>query len=224
MAIIGPGAVQENQIAPHATLDGASEYEYVTILNPLTDDFAIRVAQDVPVNMPFSIGHDTSGRTTQATITERDAIQTYGLQLKNKDFQGRKHISNDTVIKSGKTINLKGSEAQVAVRQLVNELMQREGNGRMLADPFLRAAAEARIVIARGSIQDLMDGNVQTPRSQIDEALAASNKANEVVDEPAFPGVTQTATGAETIADEVGSADYADSTPAKRSPGRPAKA
>lgn len=177
MAIIGPGATQEIATDVKPTLDGASEYEYVTILNPLTDDFAVRVAQDVPVNMPFNIGKDLSGKTAQTTLSERDAAQTYGLSLKNPDFVGRKHIINDTIIPAGQTINLKGSEAQVAVRQLVNEIMQREGNTRLMSDPELRRKVEERIIQKRGSIQDLMDGNVSTLQQQMTDAV---NKSNEV--------------------------------------------
>jgi len=147
VAVVGPGATQDLQAAPSPTLDGASEYEYVTILNPLTDDFAVRVAQDVPVNMPFAIGKDYSGKTQPITQNEQDARQVYGLGLKNPDFIGRKHIVNDTVIRAGETINLKGNEAQVAVRQLVNEILQREGKKRLMADPTLRKEVEDRIIL-----------------------------------------------------------------------------
>lgn len=205
MGLVGPGAVQDVPTDIKATLDGASEFEYVTILNPLSDDFAIQVAQDIPVNMPFNIGKDASGKTAQTTITERDAAQTYGLSLKNPDFQGRKHISNNTIIPAGGTINLKGNEAQVAVRQIVNELMQREGHAKLLSDPTLRAEAESRVIRKRGSIQELMDGTVQSQRAQMDEALQRSNEVQ--TDEPAFPGLeqateTSASGGAETPAPE----------------------
>lgn len=194
MAVVGPGSQQlvVNDVKP--LLEGASEYEYVTILNPLTDDFAVRVAQDIPVNMPFPIGKDMSGKISQLTNTETDAKQVYGLDLKNPDFQGRRHIFNDTVIKAGQTINLKGNEAQVAVRQLVNEILQREGHKRLMADPNLRRKVEERIIIGKGSVQDLMDGSIRTPRNQIDDAITRSNEVN---DEPAFPELTNTSPGAE---------------------------
>lgn len=185
---IGPGAIQENIVAPEATLAGASEYEYITILNPLSDDFVVRVGQDVPVNMPFNIGRDISGKTSQTTLSERDAAQTYGLSLKNPDFQGRKHIYNDTVIKAGQTINLKGNEAQVAVKQIVDAIMQKEGKTRLLSDPTLRKEVEDRIIMHRGSIQDLMDNNFSSTRQQATEAV---NKSNEVHNEQPFAGLNQ---------------------------------
>lgn len=214
MAVVGPGAQQVVATDVKSLLDGASEYEYVTILNPLSDDFAVRVAQDVPVNMPLEIRAGTG-----VTQSERDVIQGYGLDLKNPDFQGRKHIINDTIIKSGQTINLKGNEAQVAIRQLVNEIMQREGNQRLMSDPTLRNEVEQRIVISRGSVQELIDGGLQSQHSQIDAAI---NKSNEVTDEQPFPGLTS------------GSAEESSATSSnsgtesiqqeRRSPGRPKKA
>ncbi len=185
MAIVGPGAVQEQAVDVKPLLDGASEFEYITIFNPLPDDFAVRVAQDIPVNMPFEIRKDSSGNTSGITNTEHDARQVYGLNLKNPDFTGRKHIYNDMIIKAGQTINLKGNEAQVAVRQLVNEILQRNGSKRLMADPHLRREIEEQIVKNRGSVQELMDKSLQTTRSQIDEAV---NRSNEVQDEANLPG------------------------------------
>lgn len=211
MSIVGPGAVQEQTEDVRPLLEGASEYEYVTILNPLSDDFAIRVAQDIPINMPVDIRHKTG-----LVQSGNDVVRSYGLDLKNPDFQGRKHIVNDTIIKAGQTINLKGSEAQVAVRQLTHEILQREGNKRLLADPNLRLAVEQRIIIGRGSIQDLMDSNLRSTTSQIDAAI---NKSNEVQDEPAFPGLSESQT-TERIEDTGAN----DPTPQRRSPGRPKKA
>ena len=179
MSIVGPGAVQESEIAPIATLNGASEYEYVTILNPLTDDFAIQVAQSKPMDMPVTIKNTDGG----LTHSERDVQQVYGIGLKNPDFTSRRHILNQTVIKSGKTINLRGDDAQVAVRQLVNEIIQREGNTLHQADPNVRKEVEGRIIIARGSVEDLMDNRLQSTQTVIDKAI---NKSNEVNDEGTF--------------------------------------
>lgn len=212
--VVGPGAVQDQPTDIKPQLEGASEYEYVTILNPLSDDFAIRVAQDVPVNMPI----DVRGKT--GLIQEgNDIVKTYGLDLKNPDFQARKHITNDTIIKAGQTINLKGNEAQVAVRQLTNEVLQREGNNRLLADPTLRQEVESRIIVSRGSVQELMDNNLRTQREQINEALSNSN---EVQDEREFPdigGESETEGSPEAIID-LGSPEPAQT---KRNPGRPKK-
>lgn len=213
MAIVGPGATQDKQIDIKPTLDGVSEYEYITVLNPLTDDFAVRVAQDIPVNMPAHI------RDKTALIQEEgDVTRNYGFSLRNPDFKSRKHIINDVIIKSGQTINLKGDQAQVAVRQLVNEIAQREGKARLLADPTVRKEIEDKIIINRGSIQDLMDNNLQSPRQQINKAI---DQSNEVDNEPEFPGLDKPV-----AADAEGSGNLTDPDPApqKRTVGRPKKA
>ena len=182
MAIVGPGALDQNDVTPAPTLEGASEFEYVTLFNPLEDDFAIRVAQDIPVNMPMQI------RSKTGMIREEgDVVRNYGLDLKNPEFKGRRHIVNDTIIKAGGTINLKGNEAQVAVRQLVNEILQRRGKRRLMADPHLRKEVEGTVVVGRGSVQELMDKNLQSTTSQINEAI---DKSNVQSDEQAFPGLT----------------------------------
>ncbi len=214
MATVGPGAVQQDIEAPKPSLDGASEYEYITILNPLSDDFAVRVAQDIPVNMPTEIRAKTG-----LIQNENDVVRSYGIDLKNPDFKGRKHIINDTIIKAGQTINLKGNEAQVAVRQLTNEILQREGNKRLMSDPHLRKAVEDRIIQGRGSIQELMDGNLRSARTQIDEAITKSNEAQ---DEPEFPGLNNQPTQQDEPGSEQVGAD--DPAPKRRAVGRPKKA
>jgi len=212
MPVVGPGATQEQVTDVKPLLDGASEYEYITIFNPLSDDFAVRVAQDIPVNMPMNIRAGTA-----LVQNDQDVTRNYGLSLKNPEFQGRKHIHNDTIIRAGQTINLKGNEAQVAVRQLVNEILQREGNKRLMADPNLRHQVEERIIQGRGSVQDLMDANLRTTRSQIDDAI---NKSNEVENEVAFPGLSQkdSSPGTE-IVDPAGNGESQ-----RRPVGRPKKA
>jgi len=212
MAIVGPGAAQEQELDIKPLLEGASEYEYVTILNPLTDDFAVRVAQDIPVNVPYT------AKTQEGTIIDEGQLgSVFGASLRNKDFKGRRHVFMDTIIEAGKTIILKGSEAQVAVRQLVNEILQREGHSRLMADPTLRKQVEERIIQSRGPIQDLMDRSIQTPRNQIDEAISRSNEAR---DEEAFPELRQEAGGAATEVANTSSG----SQEQRRPVGRPKKA
>jgi hypothetical protein len=183
MAVVGPGAQQDITEDVPSLLEDATEFEYVTILNPLTDDFAVRVAQDIPMNLPVEIRAKT-GLVQSAS----DVVRSYGLDLKNPDFKSRKHVYNDTVIAAGHTKRFKGNEAKVAVRQLVNEVLQRRGNKRLMADPTLRRQVEEEIVVERGNVQDLMDIQLQTQRSQIDVALA---RANEADDEQPFPSAKQ---------------------------------
>lgn len=213
--IVGPGGIQEETTQPLPSLFGASEYEYVTVQNPLSDDFAARVAQERPVDLPFNIRQDGSGKTQAITQTEQDARQIYGLSLKNKEHPSKKSIINTTVIKAGKTLNLRGNDAQVVVKQLVDEMMQREGETLFMANPVYRKKYEDRIIIARGSMQDIMDNNMRTPQQQINDALVASNKDTyEEFPDLNRPTVSELEeTGANTGTDT--------SAPAKRGRGRP---
>lgn len=186
MALVGPGAHKQQETSPEPLLSKASEFEYVTILNPLTDDFQVRVAQDVPVNMPFEVRDKTA-----MVQSERDITAQYGLGLKNPDHQAKKYIYNEAIIPAGRTMNFKGNEAQVVVTQLVNEILQREGRKRFLADPNVRLEVENRIVIARGSVQDILDRTLQTPSQQIATAIDNSNTV--ATEAPAFADlVTET--------------------------------
>lgn len=214
--VVGPGAVQEVNLDVQPLLDGASEYEFVTILNPLTDDFAILVAQDVPVNMPQAVRSKTA-----SVRDDMDMRRVYGDDFKNPDFKARRHITNDVIIRSGQTINLKGNEAQVAVRQLVNEILQREGKTRLMADPTLRQEVESRIIVHRGSVQDLMDGNFNSLRDQATAAINQSNNQTEVPDEQEFPELERSAPSFTEGDVDPGTNDGAQE---KRSPGRPRKA
>lgn len=177
MSVVGPGANIRSEITPDPILQGASEYEYVTILNPLSDDFQVQVAQDVPINAPFEIRKDNSGRTSVATTDERMATINYGLNLKNPDHASRKQIFNTAIIPAGQTMNFKGNDAQVVIRQLVNEIMQRNGKARFLHDPIAREEVEKTVVMSRGSVQELMDNNIVSQQQQINHAITASNTA-----------------------------------------------
>lgn len=218
MPVVGPGATPQKTDDPLPLLDRASELEYVVLFNPLSDDFAVRVAQDLPVNAPFSIGKDASGKTTQLTHTEQDARQYYGLNLKNPNFTGKQHVFMDTIIEAGKTKVFKGNEAQVAIRQLTNEVLQRKGHKRLMADPNLRNEVEAEIIRGRGPIQDIMDGRVLSPQVQINEAIKRTNEAQNA-EEPAFPGLSQENSSPGTEAVDSPS----DSEVSRRPVGRPKK-
>lgn len=212
MSIIGPGSVQQDTIAPKPSLEGSSEYEYVTILNPLKDDFQVLVAQDIPVNVPFQIRNGTG-----LVQSERDVSTQYGIPLKNPDHTAKKYIYNQAVIPAGMTMNFKGNEAQVVVKQLVDAILQIEKKSRLLSDPVLRKEVEDRIIMKRGSVQDILDSNFVTPRQQLDEAIKQSNEANNEKD---FPGLSQAVGGPETGATDTPNLNLDSKNPV----GRPAKA
>lgn len=181
----GPGAVPEQGIAPDPMLKGATEAQVITVFNPLTVDFIGQVGQSKPVAMPFEIRRDG---ITQTISNDENAVRSnYGLNLKNVDHPSKMPIVNKILIPAGKTIKLLGNEAQVIVRQLVNEIMQREGRRLMLADPTARYEVEKTIVRGHTSVEDALGTNPVSVQSQLRDGI---DKLNGAQDEKEFPGLT----------------------------------
>lgn len=185
----GPGAVAETGVAPLPLLDGATDYEVVEIHNPLSVAFTGVVGISRPVNVPFEIRSD--GVTTTTSRTEGDVMRNYSLPLKNADYPAQGHIQQRINIPSGTTVRVQGAQAQVILRQLVNEIMSREGNQLLMADAFARNQVEQRIVLRRSSIQDYMD----VPKDISTQMSDAVIKLNEAPHEEAFAGLRQDPAG-----------------------------
>lgn len=186
----GPGASPDIGIAPLPLLEGATDYEFVELHNPLQVPFTGIVGITRPVNVPFEIR--TDGMTTASSRTEQDVMRTYGTgSLKNPEYPAKGHIQQRVTIPSGKTIRLPGSQAQVIVRQLVNEIMSRNGDKLLMADAFARSQVEAQVVLRRSSMQEIMDAPVDV-QTQMHNAL---DKVNEAQNEEPFAGLGQTDTG-----------------------------
>lgn len=218
--VAGPGAVVEETISPKPLLDGASEYEYVEIKNPLTVDFVGLVGVTRPANTPMRIGDPTNPQGV--TASEEELRRTYGLNLRNNDFTGRVNIQNKITIPAGKTLRILGNEAQVILRQLVNEVMSRTGQKKLLADAAARRRTEEQLVISRGSVSELMGSRPQTIQEQLTNAIKEPDDD--------FPGIKEDpsgsgAGGGQSSSSPSGVADTTaeDSVPAKRPPGRPRK-
>lgn len=163
--MIGPGALAEQGESPLPLLYGATMYEWVEILNPLSRPFGGTFGMSRPMSAaPVNI---TPVRGQGITQNESDLRNNYGLDLRNPDHQARADIVNRVVIPSGKTVILLGNEAQVIIRQLVNAVMQLEGNALRMADPFARREVEERVVINRGSAAERLGQNPTTVQEQL---------------------------------------------------------
>lgn len=187
MRAAGPGSIEESGVAPKPLLEGATEYEVVTVFNPLAVSFIGMVGQSKPVSMPFEVRKD--GITQTVSNDERSVLSNYGLNLKNQDHPSLMPIVNRVEIPSGQTRKLLGNEAQVIVRQLVNEILQREGKRLMLADPTARHEVELRIVRGRQSVEEAIGSNPLSVQTQIREGM---NKLNEQENETEFPDLQST--------------------------------
>lgn len=186
----GPGAHEEQGENPKPLLEGSSSHEYVTILNPLSVDFIGMVGVSGKADVPFRISSPTT-----ATRSESDIARNYGLELKNPSHTGRANVTNRVRIPSGQTIHLTGNEAQVVVRQLVTEILAREGKKLHLADPTARREVEERVVLSRRSVDDLLGHGPVSVDAQLAQAVNDLNTPQEHQIEPEFPTLSQRPTG-----------------------------
>lgn len=169
MRAAGPGAVEEAQVDVKPLLDGASEYEYVEILNPLPVDFVAKFGVTRAIRGDVRIV--TNKETPTITNDESDIRRNYGLDLRNKDHTGRANIVNRVTIKSGHTIRVLGNEAQVIVNQLVTEMLQRRGKRLMLADPTQRNLIEQEIIKRRDSVESILGRSPASIQDQLHDAV-----------------------------------------------------
>lgn len=180
----GPGAIDIPGESPAPLLEGASEYEYIEILNPLSVEFIGQFGLSKAANTPIKI--TTSREAPGVTKNEEDVRRNYGLDLNNPDHRGTVHIINKVNIQAGKTIRLLGNEAQVVVNQLVTEIMQRNGDRLLLADPFARNQVEKTIIMSRGYLQDILGSAPVSIQDQLKNALDKESNG-----EQTFPDINQ---------------------------------
>lgn len=196
---VGPGTLTAQPEAQPSLLDGVTEYEWVDLFNPLSVTFVAQVASSRPTNAPVKV-YQTPGLDS-GIRTEGDLAMAYGLTgFKNKEHVANIHIPHTIELASGRVRRLPGNEAQVVLRQLVGYLLQVEGKGLKLADPYERRLAEERVIRGRGSMSELMEA---APLSVNDQIYAAVDKSNALqenlshVPEPetAFPDLAAAGTG-----------------------------
>lgn len=174
---VGVGAIEQEQTNPTPSLEGASEYEYITLTNPLPFTFKGKVAQSRPVKAPVRI---VGGRERGV---DENTLKAAGLDLRNPDHPSNSHVTNTIEIKSGASINLRGDEAQVIIRQLVSEVLAYRNQVLKIGSPTYRKAVEDEVIVGRKSIDDLLDRTSE--REQIDKAIAKKNE------EIAFPDLSK---------------------------------
>lgn len=174
---VGAGAISQQESRPKPTLEGISEYEYVTLANILPFKFIGKVAQSRPVaNAPVRIVNGAEKGV------DEDTLRAAGLDLRNPDNVTQEHVTIEIPVEPGQSINLRGDEAQVIIRQLVNEIMAYEGNTLRQGSPAYRKEVEGRIVQRVRSIDDLMGANV---------AAEQTTTVPLTTSDTAFPGLVQ---------------------------------
>lgn len=218
----GPGAIEDAALDVKPLLEGASEYEYVEILNPLSVPFVAKFGVTRAVRGDIRIV--TNRETPTVTNDENDIRRNYGLDLRNKDHTGKANIVNRVTIDPGHTIRVLGNEAQVIVNQLVTEIMQRRGKRLQLADPTQRNIVEQEIIRRRDSVESILGRSPMSVQDQLHDVVNSSNGQQEVE----FPDATIKDIHEETTDSSGSDSSGRDSRELpeqpKRSAGRPRKA
>lgn len=176
----GPGAIDEATVDIKPILDGASEYEYVEILNPLSVDFIAKFGVTKQVRGDIRIVKNPE--TPTITNDESDIRRNYGLDLRNKDHPGKANIISKVTIPAGQTIRVLGNEAQVIVNQLVTEILQRRKKQLMLADPTQRNMVEQEIIKRRDSIESILGSQPKSIQEQLESAVRPGTPEEEFPD------------------------------------------
>lgn len=148
----------EIQAFDKATLDGIGESFVVEIFNPLSVAFRVKYSRSIP-------------QAFAPTEQEKKAAELIGAPLSRPDSLSQ--TVQYLLLEPGKTMRLPGNVAQVAVRQLVTEILQRRGQRNKLADGFARKGVEDEIVL---SVKPMMDWvNQPSPQTTFDNKLAELN-------------------------------------------------
>lgn len=211
---VGPGAIPRQHEQQPSLLDAVTEYEWVDLLNPLSMTFIAQVASSRPVNAPVKIAQ-TPGLQS-GVRTEADLATQYGITgFKNPAHPSNVHVPHTIQIAPGVTRRFPGNEAQVVLRQLVGYVLQVEGKGLKLADPYERNKMEQRIIRGKGLIQDLMETSAVSVRDQLTAAVDKSNTNMETshaapnTPEPEFPDANGSSKGSPSP-QSVGVAEFGD--------------
>jgi hypothetical protein len=149
--------MDQNQEDPKSLLADLRNYHVVEAFNPLTEDFTWQVARSVVTADP---------RYVDQTIKS--------MNMRNSDHPTMGHVYSKVTIPSGKTYKLPGDVAQVVVKHLVDEIMQREGHKQTLSDPTLRHEIEERIIKNTRDLRSQL--STQTMEDQLAQQLKDLNR------------------------------------------------
>jgi hypothetical protein len=192
-------------------LDSVSEHDVVTVFNPLSDAFIGKVAR--------SVVSSAARQSVQTGNGEADAfVQGLNRGISNGGHLSMAHVQQQVVLKPGQSVRMPGDIARVIVRQLVKEMMQREGAKRQMADPATFMEYEQRVVLNHENM--LSNLSLESVEERLQRQLDDLNKipevAKDVENEQAFPTEQPSSdTGA------VARDGEKPVTAARKSPGRP---
>lgn len=220
---VGPGARAQQGPDVPSMLDNVTDYDFVEVFNPLSVTFIAQVASTIPKPAKARIVN-TSGNPD---FDERDLSRAGLGNMRTQSPTGSVvHVPHQVPLPAGSTTPLRGSEAKVVVRQLVTEILGREGKTNLLANSFQRSIAEKKVVRRIGQI-DL--SQIMGVDDQIKRQMG-----NMEVTEPSYEPQEQTVAPTEELSPEFAGAvaqptqqslseSVEQPTADRRSPGRPRK-
>lgn len=133
--IIGAQLPEENADYK-SVLQGAGPDKVVTVFNPLTADFRVQYARQLVQPPTLSPGAQLAKDKAGLDLSKEQGVQGHAVQYH--------------VLKAGKSENLPGDIAQIAVRQLRNHILTSrpgKGNVKRTADPVAQMEVEKEIVL-----------------------------------------------------------------------------
>lgn len=201
-----------------ATLDGIGADYVVEVYNPLHLPFRAKFARSVV--QPPRLHPDQAEHLRK--------MANLGVPVSKETPQA--HQSTYLILQPGGTLKLPGDVAQVVVRQLVNEILQRTGKKKGLADAFARQQVEQDIIQNYTAI--IQATQTSDPQDSFDRQLQELNmpqsKATQTVEhepEPAFPSYAEAPTTSAISKEPEPIPEVAQTNKRfGRPPGRPAKA
>lgn len=137
MADIAGAQLPQDSAEYKSQLNGLGPDKVVAVFNPLTTDFRVQYARQLTQAAPLSPGAQFTRDKTGLDLSKEQGVQGHAVQY---------HI-----LKAGKTENLPGDVAQVAVRQLRNYILTTragKGNVKRTADPVAQMETEKEIILS----------------------------------------------------------------------------
>ncbi len=162
--------MDQNSGTTKSLLTNLRSHHVVKVFNPLSEDFKWQVARSVS---------ELDTRYVDQTIDK--------LNLRNDMHPTMKHVSQTVTLPQGKALNLPGDVAQVIVKHLVDEIMNRRGHKSTIGDPDLRREIEEDVILntedLRSQLSNLTLEDQLTKQIEDLNRESVNSEVNEVTDE-----------------------------------------
>lgn len=179
------GVVDDTTIVEQISsiLDDIGEMDEVTVFNPLTITFQGKFSRTIPADSPLN-------------KENRRVSELSGIDLrKGEGAGGVAHVASYVKIPAGQSLKMHGYAAKVVARQLVTDIIQRQGRKGQIADPKVRREVEEMVILGTkntdsGILENPRDSFEREMKKLNDPLTNAKDESHERV-EQSFPDVTE---------------------------------